>query len=337
VRKKKSNKILFLIFGLITLSNSCNGPAKREKPAETPAIEEAVVIPAFNADSALAFVKAQTDFGPRVPGSKAHADCAGWLAKKLSSSTPNVKVQDFKARVYTGGIFDGKNIIATFNPEARARIMLCAHWDSRPFADHDPDPSKRKEPVMAANDGASGVGILLELARVLKENQPRIGVDIILFDMEDYGPPEDKQGQASNEHWGLGSQYWSRNPHTADYKARFVILLDMVGAKDAKFRKEGFSMYFAPDKVKKVWDIAQILGYQNYFRDETGGYINDDHYFINEIRKVPAIDIIHLDPNSSNGSFFEYWHTTGDTFDKIDEETLRVVGEVVTKVVFLEK
>jgi Zn-dependent M28 family amino/carboxypeptidase len=296
-----------------------------------------LVIPSFNADSALLFVKAQTDFGARVPGSKAHALCAVWLKDKLLDYTPYVTVQDFKTRVYDGDVFNGKNIIASYKPEQRARLMLCAHWDSRPFADHDPDPLRRNDPVMGANDGASGVGVLLEIARILEDNPPPIGIDIVFFDLEDYGPPQDSQNEAANEHWGLGSQFWSRNPHTPDYRARFVILLDMVGAKDAKFRKEGFSMYFAPDKVKKVWDIAAGLGYQDYFLDENGGYINDDHYFINEIRKVPAIDIIHLDPSSSNGSFFEYWHTTGDTFDKIDKETLKVVGEVVVKVVFAEK
>lgn len=320
------------------ISFSCKGPVKKDKPSEVTATEtQNIVIPAFNADSALQFVKSQTDFGARVPGSKAHAECASWLKNKLLACSPHVTVQEFKTRVYSGDVFTGKNIIASFNPDKKARIMLCAHWDSRPFADHDPDPSRRDEPVMAANDGASGVGVLLEIARILKDNQPNVGIDIIFFDMEDYGPPQDSQNEAANEHWGLGSQYWSKNPHTPDYRARFVILLDMVGAPGAKFRREGFSMYFAPDKVKKVWDIAAGLGYQDYFLDENGGYINDDHYFINEIRKVPAIDIIHLDPSSSNGSFFEYWHTTGDTFDKIDKRTLRVVGEVITKVVFTER
>jgi Zn-dependent M28 family amino/carboxypeptidase len=336
VRNNKNNKIILVLVGLLALLNSCNGPAKREKPAEKPPIEETLVIPRFNADSALQFVKVQTDFGPRVPGTKAHASCAAWLTEELKSSTPHVITQEYKARVFNGDVFTGKNIIASFNPDAKARIMLCSHWDSRPFADHDPDPKKQKEPVMAANDGASGVGVLLELARLLKGNKPNVGIDIIFFDMEDYGPPQDQQNE-SNENWGLGSQYWSRNPHTAGYRARFVILLDMVGAKNATFLQEGFSMYYAPDKVKKVWDIARGLGYQDYFRDETGSYINDDHYFINEILKVPSIDIIHLDKNSSNGSFYDHWHTTGDTFDKIDKETLRVVGEVLTKVVFTEK
>jgi Zn-dependent M28 family amino/carboxypeptidase len=325
---------LILIF-IISILYSCT--SSDEKAKQIKKDETAIIIPFFNADSAYYFVKKQTDFGARVPGTKAHAECAAWLADKLKSATPHVKVQDFKTRVYSGEVYNGKNVIASFNPESKARIMLCSHWDSRPFADHDPDPAKRNEPVMGANDGASGVGVLLELARILKENSPKIGVDIIFFDLEDYGPPQDSQNEAANEHWGLGSQYWSGNPHVSDYRARFVILLDMVGAKGAKFRKEGFSMYFAPDKVKKVWDIAAGLGYRDYFPDEKGGYINDDHYFINEILKVPAIDIIHLDENSSNGSFFEYWHTTSDTFDKIDKETLRVVGEVVTKVVFAEK
>jgi len=316
----------------------CKGPGTKEKPPEIPAAETtALVVPAFNADSALSFVKSQTDFGARVPGSNPHAECASWLKNKLLACTPHVTVQEFKTRVYNGDVFTGKNIIATFNPDKKARIMLCAHWDSRPFADHDPDPSRRDQPVMGANDGASGVGVLLEIARILKASQPNIGVDIIFFDMEDYGPPQDSQNEAANEHWGLGSQYWSKNPHVPDYRARFVILLDMVGAREPKFLREGFSMYYAPDKVKKVWDIAAGLGYGEFFRNENGGYINDDHYFINEISKIPAIDIIHLDAASSNGSFFEYWHTTGDTFDKIDKETLQVVGDVVTKVVFAEK
>lgn len=329
--------ISLVAFSVILLSFSCSGPQQKARPSGSTSSEsQAVVIPAFNADSALNYLKIQTDFGARIPGSSAHAACATWLKNTLLRSTPDVVIQEYKSRVYNGQVFNGKNIIASFNPHLKARIMLCSHWDSRPFADHDPDPKNRNEPVMAANDGASGVGILLELARILKENHPKVGVDIIFFDMEDYGPPQDSQNEEANENWGLGSQYWSKNPHKQDYRARFVILLDMVGAADAKFRQEGFSMHYAPDKVKKVWDIAAGLGYQDYFLNEKGGYINDDHYFINEIGKIPAIDIIHLDPSSSNGSFYEYWHTTGDTFDKIDKETLRVVGEVLTRVVYTE-
>jgi Zn-dependent M28 family amino/carboxypeptidase len=176
----------------------------------------------------------------------------------------------------------------------------------------------------------------LEIARLLSSQPAEIGVDIIFFDLEDFGPPHDDQSEGSNEMWGLGSQYWSNNPHVPNYRARYAILLDMVGAPDAVFLQEGFSLYFAQNRVKKFWKVAHDLGYEKYFPDEKGGYINDDHYFINEIRNIPAIDIIHLDPNSSNGSFFEYWHTTGDTFDKIDKKMLGIVGTVVAEVVYRE-
>ena len=326
--------LTFMVFFIVF--SACKGPSpsKTMEPG-TRKPETKISVPPFNADSALAYVKVQCDFGPRVPGTKAHEECASYLIDKLRAYTGNVMVQDFKGRVYDGTVFNCKNIIASFQPEQKARIILASHWDSRPIADHDPDPAKRKQPVMGANDGASGVGILLEVARLLSQSNPNVGVDIIFFDLEDYGPGEDKQNQAT-EYWGIGSQYWSRNPHKYNYRARFLILLDMVGAPDAIFRKEGFSMYYAPDKVTKVWKVAKKLGYDQYFLDAQGGYINDDHYFVNEILKIPAIDIIHLDNNSSNGSFFEYWHTTGDTFDKIDQDMLGIVGKVVVEVVFTE-
>ena len=322
---------------LIFIISSCHQKVKTTAKEETLTTEKSIAVPTFNSDSALSFIKHQTDFGPRVPGTKAYNECESYLVNKLKQYTPDVIVQAFTSRLYTGNAINGKNIIASFNPGKKARIMLCSHWDSRPFADHDPDPAKRNKPISGANDGASGVGVLLEVARLLKISHPNIGVDIIFFDLEDYGPPEDKQTESKNEYWGLGSQYWSENPHVPDYRARFAILLDMVGAANATFRKEGFSMNYAPDKVKKVWDIAKQLGYQDYFIDEQGGYINDDHYFINELGKIPAIDIIDLQPSSSNGSFYEYWHTTGDTFDKIDKETLRIVGQTLTTVIFQER
>ena len=294
-------------------------------------------MPPFNPDSAYAFVKAQTDMGPRVPGTAAHRSCSAYLSETIRRLADTVYLQDFKARAFDGTTLSGRNIIASFSPEKKPRIALAAHWDSRPFADHDPDPSLRGEPVSGANDGASGVGVLMEAARLMSGNAPNIGVDIIFFDLEDYGPPEDDQKEPRNENWGLGSQYWSKNPHVYNYRPRYVILLDMVGAPGATFRQEGFSMYYAPDKVSKVWNTAHRLGYQDYFLNEQGGYINDDHYFINTILGVPAIDIIHLDARSSNGSFFEYWHTTGDTVDKIEKETLAVVGEVIMRVVFDER
>ena len=316
-------------------------PACREQPgggkgqAQAESVKD-IPIPAFNGDSAYQFVAMQLAFGPRVPGTPAHEACAAYLERTLKRYAHEVTVQQFQARAYDNNVLSGKNIIASFQPEAHARITLAAHWDSRPFADHDPDPAKRHLPVMGANDGASGVGILLELARLLSRQQPKIGVDIVLFDLEDYGPPQDDQRRSRNEYWGLGSQYWSSNPHVYNYRPRYAVLLDMVGAADARFPKEGFSMDYAPDKVNRVWDLARSLGYGDRFPNERGGYINDDHYFINTLLKIPAIDIIHLDPSSSNGSFYEYWHTTGDTMDKIDRETLLMVGKVVLETIFRE-
>lgn len=331
------NSLYFIVF--IMLAWSCHRGSREAgtKDTDRDSIPVPVRVPAFNPDSALAYVRAQCDFGPRVPGTPSHAACAAWLETTMRRFTPDVRVQGFRARAFDGTVLNGKNIIAVFQPEKKSRLMLCAHWDSRPFADHDPDPARRTQPVMGANDGASGVGVLIEIARLISEHQPDVGIDIIFFDLEDYGPPQDRQGEALNEHWGLGSQFWSRNLHEYNYRPRYCILLDMVGAPDARFLQEGFSLYFAPDKVKKVWDIAHRLGYKDYFPTERGGFINDDHYFINDIARIPAIDIIHLDPESSNGSFFEYWHTTEDSMDKIDSRTLGVVGHVVIQAVFEEK
>lgn len=333
------NKLIpiFTAFTLLILSASCQRKAKQPVQETSPVQQaETVVTPDFNADSALAFVKAQTDFGPRVPGTKAHALCASYLENTLRRFTSTVYVQDFKTRVYNGSVLNGKNIVGSFQPEKKARIILCAHWDSRPYADHDPDPAQHNRSIDGANDGASGVGVLLEIARLLQADQPNVGIDIIFLDIEDYGPPQDSQVEG-NDNWGLGSQYWSKNPHIPGYFARYCILLDMVGTPDARFPQEGFSMYYAPDIVNKVWKVAQNLGYHNYFVNERGSYINDDHYYVNLLAKIPAIDIIHLDPNSPNGTFFEYWHTVGDTFDKIDKTTLGVVGDVVVNVIYLEK
>ena len=295
-----------------------------------------VKVPDFNADSAYSFVKKQLDFGPRVPMTKAHDDCALWLETKIKSYNANITIQNFKSRIYDGRILDGKNIIASFNQQAKNRVFLSSHWDSRPFADHDANPANKNKPVPAANDGASGTGILLEIARQLSLSNPNIGIDIILFDLEDFGPPEDDQTSAGADSWGLGAQYWAKNPHTFGYSARYGILLDMVGAPDARFPMEAFSMYYAPDVVKKVWDVAKSFGYDEYFVYENGGYITDDHTFINQLAQIPTIDIIHLDVNSVNGTFYDYWHTTQDDLTQIDPATLKVVGQTVLAVIYRE-
>lgn len=327
--------LISFISAILIIAASCNNTQQESTAASTPA--KMVDVPAFNADSAYAFVEKQVLFGPRVPGSDAHKQCAAWLESKMKTYTNTVEVQSFKARAYNDKILRGKNIIASFNPENKKRILLCAHWDSRPYADHDPDEQNHKVPIDGANDGASGVGVLIEMARNFSLQMPSVGVDIIFFDLEDYGPPQDAQNYGGEDHWGLGSQFWSNNPHKANYRARYGILLDMVGVKDATFLQEGFSMMYAPSKVKKVWNVAARMGYDDYFVDERGGYITDDHYYVNKIINIPTINIIHLENESVNGSFFEHWHTVNDNMEHIDRTTLNVVGRVVMEVIYFEK
>lgn len=297
--------------------------------------------PLFNADSAYAFVKAQTDFGPRVPNTEAHDQCAAWLVEKLTEYADTVMVQEFRTRLYNNKGIDGKNIIASFNPKAGKRIILCAHWDSRPYADHDPDEANWNTPIDGANDGASGVGVLVETARCF-HSQPlpeKLGVDIILFDLEDYGPRFDQSEQYYDDrrnHWALGSQFWASQHHIRGYQASFAILLDMVGGPNPSFRKEYYSQGYAAWLSNKVWRTAQDLGYGRYFINELGDPISDDHLPLNEIAGIPSIDIIDLNPNSSNQCFPEVWHTLNDNIENIDKNTLKMVGEVLIHSVYQE-
>lgn len=320
------------IISLVLLSIFSCDNKQNSKPATQPAPIKQVVIPDFNADSAYNYVKKQLDFGPRVPGSVAHKQCAEWFIDFFNDKADTVYVQNFRTRLYNGNGIDGKNIIAAFNPEAKKRILLAAHWDSRPFADHDPDEKNWNTPIDGANDGASGVGVLMEIARVLKDNPINVGVDIILFDLEDYGAPH-YLNLMTNDDWALGSQYWAKNPHIYNYRAYFGILLDMVGAPNAKFPKEYYSQQFAPALSNDVWRVAREIGYSDYFTNELGHPINDDHIYVNTIARIPMIDIIHLE-NNSESSFYPYWHTVKDNLEQIDPKTLGMVGDVVVNVLY---
>lgn len=323
----------FTIISLVVLTIFSCDNKQNSKPAAQPApLAKQVVIPQFNADSAYNYVAKQLEFGPRVPGSEAHKQCAEWFIDFFNEKADTVYVQDFRTRLYNGNGIDGKNIIAAFNPEAKKRILLAAHWDSRPFADHDPDEKNWNTPIDGANDGASGVGVLMEIARLMKETPTNVGVDIILFDLEDYGAPY-YLNLMTNDDWALGSQYWSKNPHIYNYRAYFGILLDMVGAPNAKFPKEYYSQQFAPALSNDVWRIAREIGYSDYFTNELGHPINDDHIYVNVHARIPMIDIIHLE-NNSESSFYPYWHTVKDNIEQIDPKTLGMVGDVVVNVIY---
>lgn len=324
-------------FILILLLASCRSNSTKPKTDDSSVQTQLQVsLPVFEGDSAYAYVAAQTRFGPRVPGTQAHKACADWLIRRLDEWADTVVVQPFKTRVYDKTIFDGQNIVAIFNPKATKRIVLASHWDSRPFADHDPVEANRRKPIDGANDGASGVGVLMEMARLLRQQapDPGIGVDIVLFDLEDYGPHTDERLNGDENFWALGSQYWSRNPHLPGYKANFGILLDMVGAPQAVFPREYFSQLYASWVLDKVWRAAQNAGYDAYFSNQAGLPISDDHVPVNQIAGIPMINIIHQDQNSSNGTFYEHWHTLNDNLSQIDPNTLKVVGDVLQKVIF---
>ena len=323
-------KILIFLLTVVQLSG-CNKTAQRtQKEVKT------VNIPQFSADSAYVYTHKQVDFGARVPNTKAHDACALYLSAELKRFGAEVIEQKADLTAFNGTVLRSVNIIGSFNPKAETRILLFSHWDSRPWADHDPKPANRKKPVMAANDGASGVGVLLEMARLIGKNEPAVGVDIIFFDSEDYGAPESFNGQNTEDSWCLGTQYWAKNPHVQGYTARFGILLDMVGGKNATFYREEASDYYAGSVVSNVWSEAKSLGFGQYFIDQKGGAITDDHIYVNKIIGIPSIDIIQYDPNSKSGFGF-YWHTTEDVMANVDKNTLNAVGTTLMHVVYNEK
>jgi len=326
----------YLTVTIMLFLAACNGKENPKEPVEEvkeKPVHAKVIAPPVNADSAFLFVKQQVDFGPRIPGSKAHAECAAWLETKLRSYIPEVIMQKGIATTFDNRKYDVKNIIASYNPEQKQRILLCTHWDTRPFADRDEGSNKNKA-LDGANDGGSGVGVLLEIARQLSISKPDIGVDIVLFDLEDYGQPDESSFAEMKDSWCLGSQYWSKNPHKQDYYARFGILLDMVGAKGAVFPREGYSMHFASALVDKVWNTASTLGYGSFFINSQTGPIVDDHLYVNQFANIPTIDIIHY--NTMKTDFFDHHHRTTDNMEQIDPKVLGMVGQTVLQVVFDE-
>jgi hypothetical protein len=330
--------ISYIVFTMLlsTILFSCgNNNEENTDDKDTIVKVKNTTAPEFNKDSAFAFVKAQTDFGPRVPGTPANEACAIYLKETMSAFADTSFIQRGKVRLYTGEIVDCKNIISVFDAENTSRILLCAHWDSRPYADWDEDEANHRKAIDGADDGASGVGVLMEIARLISKKKPNVGIDIIFFDVEDYGEPQDAQGKGKENAWALGSQYWSRNPHKPGYFAKYGILLDMVGASDAVFSKEGFSTTYAPTIVEKIWNIGQKLGYEKYFVDKESGYVTDDHYYINTIIGIPTVDIINRNPDNPSG-FGNHWHTMNDNIDVIDPNTLKAAGQTVLEVIFSE-
>lgn len=294
--------------------------------------------PSFNADSAYVFCEKQCSFGPRVMNSDAHERCGEWIMGKFRQYGCTVTPQRTTLNGYDGTPLKALNIVASYRPELTTRILLCAHWDSRPWADNDPDSANWRKPVMAANDGASGVAVMLEIARLLANDTTKLdfGVDFVCFDAEDWGVPRWSDAPGNDNSWALGAQYWAANPHKQGYEARFGILLDMVGGQGARFWQESFSKQYAQGIVDKVWAAAKTVGYGSYFPDDEGGMINDDHLPVNQIAKIPTVDIIPFYPDCAQSNFGPTWHTVSDDMEHIDRNTLKAVGQTVVQVLYAE-
>ena len=341
------------------------------KQTTTESETQTAIGPAFNADSAFLFCQQQCDFGPRTMNSKAHDLCEQWIINKFKSYGMTVIPQKCELKGYDGTTLHSTNIIASYRPELTDRILLCAHWDCRPWADNDPDEANWHKPVLAANDAASGVAVMLEIARLISSPESgevrrglnegehntdsvppsqgnlspltshllplNFGIDFICFDAEDYGFPQWETTEDPGNTWALGAQYWAANPHVSGYKARYGILLDMVGGQGAQFYQEIMSKHYAKHIVDKVWQAATVVGYGSSFPMAEGNAITDDHIPVNTVANIPCIDIIPYYPNCEQSSFGPTWHTLNDDMAHLDKNTLLAVGQTIIQVLFSEK
>jgi glutaminyl-peptide cyclotransferase len=318
-------------------SDDTKTPAVVEKPL--PKLD----IPSFSSDSAFAFTEKIVGMSPRIVGTEGAKNVKTYLIEQFKKYGADIVEQPFTVKTFDGKTHAATNIIARCNMQATKRILLSAHWDSRPFADsrEETDPNQRNKPILGADDSGSAVAMLIEMTRQLQAHPlSNVGVDIVLFDAEDYGdtskvqPATQAQADAQNKTWALGSQYWSAHPHVAGYTAAYGINLDMAGAQGARFTKELYSVNHAAGAVEKVWRVGRALEYKSYFLEEVAtSELLDDHLYVNQLAKIPTIDIIN---RSENGGFGKYWHTHNDNMSAIDKSTLKAVGQTLLSVLHYE-
>lgn len=309
-------------------SSSSSSASQAEDTADT------VQLAAFDGQRAYADVKRQVDFGPRVPGSAAHTRCADWIDSCMrAAGADTVIVQSATVSDNRGGRMPIRNIFARFNSGAPSKILLLAHYDTRPWADQDADPANHHTPIDGANDGASGVGVLTAMADYISHNPlPQgIGVDMLFTDGEDSGVSDG--GEDTDDTWCLGTQYFAQNlPYSPGHLPRAAVLLDMVGARNAVFPQEYFSMNRARPVAEKLWKTAARAGLSSRFVSQIGGAVNDDHLPLLDAG-IPAVDIVEIG-HPETGSFHPAWHTLGDNMDIIDPATLSDVGTVLVDFIY---
>lgn len=321
---RRCGTLAFLLFSLLFLVE-CRSPEDTRLQFTSQGRD----VPAFSSDRTMEWIRRQVEFGPRSPGSEGHRRMGEWLVENLKeyAGPDRVYVQPFTWMGYEGQTLELRNILASFNLQSGDRILIAAHWDTRPRADEDPD--RPEDPILGADDGASGVGVLLELARIMAENPPPVGVDLIFFDGEDYGEA------GTIDDYFLGSRYWGRNPPVEGYRPRFGILLDMVGGRNARFPKESFSMRFAPQLVNALWQLAGEIGYGDLFVDEQGALVYDDHVIVQRETGIPMIDLIHHGKGEGGMVRFPpWWHTHRDNLEIIDPGPLQAVGDLLLELIY---
>jgi glutaminyl-peptide cyclotransferase len=286
---------------------------------------------AFNGEQALEYARTQVDFGPRVPGSAGHQRAGDWIVARMRERADTVSEQRWTHVTQSGDSLPMRNIFARFRPDLDQRVLYVAHWDTRPTADSDRNLGARQQPIPGANDGASGVALLVALADVLKTTPPSIGVDILFVDGEDYGSFADPGRDVL-----IGSRYFAENLPSADYRPLFGVVWDMIGDRDLNLYQEGNSVNEAPEVVARVWQTAKELGYEEYFIAEVIEAITDDHvpFLRKGLRVIDVIDIDYGPPVDNGGRPPNiYHHTMQDTIDKISARSLQIVGDVATALV----
>lgn len=326
---------LFILLIVTGILSACGGKTKTSsQETDTIALQPC---PEFSADSAFSYIEKQCAFGPRVTGSEAWRQCGDWLCRQFERMGCIVEEQRGEVTLWDGTPLNARNITARYNPEEKRRVLLCAHWDSRPWADNDEDEGNHHTPVPAANDGASGVAVMLEIARLLHEADSALsyGIDFVCFDAEDMGTPDWAEDGGGAETWCLGSQLWSKEMAGREDKPAYGILFDMVGGYGATFSMEEASVRYAKPLVDRLWKIAGQIGYGHYFPMRDGGGVVDDHLYVNRAG-IPCIDII---PYHEYGRsvFGHTWHTLSDTPENIDRKVLKAVGQSVVQLLYNEK